>query len=218
MTWKFGIDNEAFEISARSHSPWHGKISNLGPITITRHHHAISRSLLLRRHWMESQTLSGSAYGTTSLMITEPNGVEFKGEPKVYKGKSDSGADTQRWVVVTPMVLWNSREERSTQQRAYAWFIGLEGFVGLAGQCCLITWMRVNRMIIGVSGRVAQDDSSERELTHESIFYSSPGRDRSLVNHLKWRKRFSVRVNLLGYLVLSQKTINTRGCQNSHEK
>ena len=48
-------------------------------------------------HCKDCQTVSGSAYGTTSLMIYDPKGVEFtKGAPKVVHGFSDAHNTTQR--------------------------------------------------------------------------------------------------------------------------
>lgn len=48
-------------------------------------------------HCTVCQTTSGSAFGTTSLMIYNPKGVIFQGaEPKVYKDKSERGKTTQR--------------------------------------------------------------------------------------------------------------------------
>ena len=47
-------------------------------------------------HCTDCQTLAGSAYGSTSLMVYDPNGVEFKGTPKIFHSKADSGHKTQR--------------------------------------------------------------------------------------------------------------------------
>lgn len=49
-------------------------------------------------HCKDCQTVSGSAYGTTSLMVYDPYGVQFKGSPKVVHGFSDAGNTTQRYV------------------------------------------------------------------------------------------------------------------------
>ena len=47
-------------------------------------------------HCKDCQTVSGSAYGTTSLLVYDPKGVKFTGSPKVVHGKSDAGSDNQR--------------------------------------------------------------------------------------------------------------------------
>ena len=48
-------------------------------------------------HCKDCQTVSGSAFGTTSLMIYDPKGVKFEGaEPKVFKAHSEQGNTTQR--------------------------------------------------------------------------------------------------------------------------
>ena len=51
-------------------------------------------------HCRDCQCISGSAFGSTSLMIYGPKGVEFSGEiePKVYHATSEAGRDTQRYV------------------------------------------------------------------------------------------------------------------------
>ncbi|KAK5024214.1 hypothetical protein LTR13_010997 [Exophiala sideris] len=49
-------------------------------------------------HCRDCQCISGSAYGSTSLVIYDPKGVEFSGDikPKVYHAKSEAGRHTQR--------------------------------------------------------------------------------------------------------------------------
>jgi hypothetical protein len=49
-------------------------------------------------HCKDCQTVSGSAYGTTSLMVYDPHGVKFKGSPKIVHGYSDAANTTERYV------------------------------------------------------------------------------------------------------------------------
>ncbi|KAF1344500.1 hypothetical protein BDV97DRAFT_283224, partial [Delphinella strobiligena] len=48
-------------------------------------------------HCRDCQTITGSSFGSTSLMIYDAKGVKFTGpEPKVYHSKSEQGNTTQR--------------------------------------------------------------------------------------------------------------------------
>ena len=50
-------------------------------------------------HCKDCQTVAGSAFGSTSLMIYDRDGVKFEGkEPKVFHAKSEQGNSTQRYV------------------------------------------------------------------------------------------------------------------------
>lgn len=50
-------------------------------------------------HCRVCQTLAGSAFGSTSLMIYKPDGVRFSGkEPKLFHDKSEQGSTTARCV------------------------------------------------------------------------------------------------------------------------
>ena len=64
-------------------------------------------------HCRDCQTLSGSGFGSTSLMIYDPKGVQFEGdEPKVFHAKSDQGNSTQRGFCGTcGTVLFNHVSE-----------------------------------------------------------------------------------------------------------
>jgi len=64
-------------------------------------------------HCRDCQTISGSAYGSTSLMIYDPKGVEFQGdEPKVFHAESEQGNPTQRGFCGTcGTVLFNHVSE-----------------------------------------------------------------------------------------------------------
>lgn len=50
-------------------------------------------------HCKDCQTVAGSAFGTTSLMIYDRDGVKFEGKkPKVFHAQSGHGSHTQRYV------------------------------------------------------------------------------------------------------------------------
>ena len=52
-------------------------------------------------HCKTCQCLAGSAYGSTSLMVYDDNGIEFtRGQPKVFHDTADSGNPTQRSVLI----------------------------------------------------------------------------------------------------------------------